>query len=110
MLIPVILDLERRMSSSQPMYLSKTLARTGLIHVNSPHPEKLSWRLNSSSIRQLLLQHKVTCMSLDSYRQILSNKKMEIDEKMWMGDRELWKTVYIGVSESFSQLVSLTNT
>ena len=35
---------------------------------------------------------------------------MDIDEKMWVGDRKLWKTVYIGVSESFSQLVSLTNT
>ena len=30
-------------------------------------------------------------MSLDSYRQILSNKKMEIDEKMWMGDRNFEK-------------------
>ena len=35
---------------------------------------------------------------------------MEIDEKAWMGDKKLWKTVYIWVSESFSQLVSLTNT
>ena len=34
---------------------------------------------------------------------------MEINEKMWMVDRKLWKTVYIRVSESFSQLVSLTN-
>ena len=28
---------------------------------------------------------------------------------MWMDDRKSWKTVYIGIRESFSQSVSLTN-
>ena len=26
---------------------------------------------------------------------------MEIDEKLWIGDRKLWKTVYVGVNESY---------